>query len=125
MNPNLILLGGSDFQLIELLSERIESSYPDKKVFKTYDAFEVCYWVQTQRPNVVILEKVFPQWDWDGYILFKFLKKDVRIKGMKSILIMDTLDEVAQEIMQDKEIDKVLFKIYNLDFIFEEIKKFI
>ena len=44
---------------------------------------------------------------------------------MKTILITDTLDKKAQEIAKDKDIDKVLFKIYNMDYIFEEIKKFI
>ena len=68
---------------------------------------------------------IFPQWDWDGFLLFKFLKKDSRFKEMKSILITDTLTENAQEMAKDSDIDKVLYKVYNIDFIFEEIKKII
>ena len=125
MNPKFIILAGSDLQFLNLLSERINKAFPEKEVYTTNEAFDVCHQVQTKMPAVIVLEMIFPQWDWNGYTLFKFFKKDARIKGMKSVLIMDTLNEKAQSIAKDKDINKVLFKIYNMDFIFEEIKKLI
>ncbi len=125
MNTDLIVLGGSDLQFLNLLSDKIKTAFPEKNIFTTNEAFEAYYKVGAEIPKLVILEMIFPQWDWDGHMLFKFFKKDVRLKETSSVLIMDTLDENAQRISKDTDINKVLFKIYNIDFILEEIKKFI
>ena len=125
MNPDSIVLAGSDYQLIKLLSKKIRHAFPHKKIHTTYDAYDVYRSIRTLDPGFVILEEVFPQWDWDGYILAKFFKKDSRYKETKFILIPDTMDNNSKEMQKDSDIAKVLFKIYNIDFIFQEIEKII
>ena len=125
MNSELLIIGGSDFQFMDLLSQKIKNAFPNKEIYTTHDAFQVYTRVEAKKPYLVILEMVLPQWDWDGYLLFKFLKRDTRFQNLQAVLIMDNLDETAQRIAKDPDINKLLFKIYNLDFIFEEIKKLI
>ncbi|MDP8253415.1 MAG: hypothetical protein P9X27_03340 [Candidatus Kaelpia aquatica] len=125
MNDEYVLLGGGDLQFLNLLSDKIQKDSTAKEVSVVNEAFDAFCKIQSRQPKVVVLEMIFPQWDWDGHLIFKFLKKDKRFKDMKAILITDTLDNKAQEIAKDEDIDKVLFKIYNIDYIFEEIKKFI
>ncbi len=125
MNPDRIIIGGSDAQFLNLLSEKIKFAFPGKQVYTTNEAFDAWYYIQDQKPGAAVLEMIFSQWDWNGFLLFKFLKKDARFKEMKSVLITDTLNEDAQKMAKDEDINKVLYKVYNIDFIFEEIKKII
>ncbi len=125
MNDEYILLGGGDLQFLNLLSSKIQKDFVTKEVYTANEAFDAFYKIQSKQPKVAVLEMIFPQWDWNGHLIFRLLKKDKRFKDMKTILITDTLDKKAQEIAKDKDIDKVLFKIYNMDYVFEEIKKFI
>jgi len=125
MNDNYILLGGGDLQFLNLLSDKLQKDFADKEIYTADGAFDAFFKMQVNQPKVAVLEMIFPQWDWDGYLIFRLLKKDKRFKDMKTIIITDTLDKKAQEIAKDSDIDKVLFKIYNMDYIFEEIKKFI
>jgi PleD family two-component response regulator len=125
MNDKYILLGGGDLQFLNILSDRLQKNFVDREVYTANEAFDALCKIQENQPKVAVLEMIFPQWDWDGYLIFRFLKKDKRFKDMKTILVTDTLDKKAQEIAKDNDIDKVLFKIYNIDYIFEEIRKFI
>ena len=125
MNDNYILLGGGDLQFLNLLSDKLQKDFADKEIYTADGAFDAFFKMQVNQPKVAVLEMIFPQWDWDGYLIFRLLKKDKRFKDMKTIIITDTLDKKSQEVAKDSDIDKVLFKIYNMDYIFEEIKKFI
>ncbi|MDD5614411.1 MAG: hypothetical protein PHQ54_05010 [Candidatus Omnitrophica bacterium] len=125
MNESIIVLGGGDEQFLRLISGKLQDSFGDKEACVSSEAFDTFYKIQTLEPKVAVLELIFPQWDWDGYLIFKLIKKDKRFKNMKTVLITDTLDKKAQEMAKDEDINKVLFKVYNIDYIFEEIKKFI
>jgi CheY-like chemotaxis protein len=125
MNKDLVVLGGSDLQFLNLLSARIKEAFPDKEIYTSNDAYDVYYKSYKEHPNLIVLEKIFPQWDWDGYMICKLLKRDSRFMDLKFVLIADRRDKDMESIIEDPSVDKVLFKVDGLDVIFEEIRRLI
>jgi len=125
MNKDLIVLGGSDLQFLNLLSARIKEAFPNKEIYTSNDAYDVYYKSYKEHPAIIILEKIFPQWDWDGYMICKLLKRDSRFTDLKFILIADRRDKDIESIIEDPSVDKILFKVDGLDAIFDEIERLI
>ncbi len=125
MASDYIILAGSDLQFLELLAEKLKALLGQHEIFISHDAFEVYRKIQSRMPVLVLLEMVFPQWDWDGYMLLKFFKRDSALRRMKSVLIADNPDGEMRDIAQDKDIDKVLFKNQDMESILQEIRKMI
>jgi PleD family two-component response regulator len=125
MNVKDIIVGGSDLQFIDILSQNIKNFNPELEIQTTNDAYEMYLLTREKKPEILISELIFPQWDWDGYLILKLIKKDSRLSSIPVFLILDKREPRYEYIIQDEEIDKVVFKTDGLDVILQEIKKMI
>lgn len=125
MNGKNIIVGGSDLQFIDILSQNIKNLNPELEIQTTNDAYEMYLLTWEKKPQILISELIFPQWDWDGYLILKLIKKDSRLSSTPVFLILDKREPRYEYIIQDEEIDKVVFKTDGLDAVLQEIKKMV
>jgi len=125
MNVRNIVIGGSDLQFVNILSQNIKNLHPDVEIHSTNDAYDMYILTGEKKPLVLISELIFPQWDWDGYLILKLIKKDKRFSDISTFLILDKRENKYEYILQDEDIDKVVFKTDGLDVVLREIEKII
>jgi len=125
MNVRNIVIGGSDLQFVNILSQNIKNLHPDVEIHSTNDAYDMYILTREKKPLVLISELIFPQWDWDGYLILKLIKKDKRFSDISTFLILDKRENKYEYILQDEDIDKVVFKTDGLDVVLREIEKII
>ncbi|RKY36104.1 MAG: hypothetical protein DRP73_03940 [Candidatus Omnitrophota bacterium] len=125
MNVRDIVIGGSDLQFVNILSQNIKKLHPDVEIYSTNDAYDMYILTGEKKPLILISELIFPQWDWDGYLILKLIKKDKRFRDISTFLILDKRENKYEYILQDEDIDKVFFKTDGLDVMLQEIEKII
>ena len=125
MNVRDIVIGGSDLQFVNILSQNIKNLHPDVEIYSTNDAYDMYILTGEKKPLILISELIFPQWDWDGYLILKLIKKDKRFRDISTFLILDKRENKYEYILQDEDIDKVFFKTDGLDVMLQEIEKII
>ncbi|HDM08821.1 MAG TPA: hypothetical protein ENF97_01690 [Candidatus Omnitrophica bacterium] len=125
MNVRNIVIGGSDLQFVNILSQNIKNLHPDVEIYSTNDAYDMYILTGEKKPLILISELIFPQWDWDGYLILKLIKKDKRFRDISTFLILDKRENKYEYILQDEDIDKVFFKTDGLDVMLREIEKII
>ncbi len=124
MSTKNIIIGGSDIEFLNILSQNIKNIYSDVGIQTTNDAYCMYILIREKKPLVLVSELIFPNWDWDGYLVIKLLKKDDRYADIPVVLILDKKDNRFEYILQDKEIgNNVVFKSDGLESIMEKIKE--
>ncbi len=124
MSTRNIIIGGSDIEFLNILSQNIKNTYSDLEVETINDAYYMYVLTREKKPLVLVSELIFPNWDWDGYLVIKLLKKDDRYADIPVVLILDKKDNRFEYIVQDKEIgDNVVFKSDGLESIMGKIKE--
>lgn len=124
MNTKNIIIGGSDIEFLNILSQNIKNTYSEVEVQTTNDAYYMYVLTREKKPLVLVSELIFPNWDWDGYLVMKLLKKDNRYADIPVVLILDKNDNRFEYILQDKEIgNNIVFKTDGLGNIMEKIKR--
>jgi len=124
MSTKNIIIGGSDIEFLNILSQNIKNIYSDVEIQTTNDAYYMYILIREKKPLVLVSELIFPNWDWDGYLVIKLLKKDNRYADIPVVLILDKKDNRFEYIVQDKEIgNNVVFKSDGLKSIMEKIKE--
>ena len=124
MSTKNIIIGGSDIEFLNILSQNIKNIYSDVEIQTTNDAYYMYILIREKKPLVLVSELIFPNWDWDGYLVIKLLKKDDRYADIPVVLFLDKKDNRFEYIVQDKEIgNNVVFKSDGLKSIMEKIKE--
>lgn len=115
-----IFLAGSDLGLLEILKKKLDNFATEiitdaTKLYRTI--------IKKEKPYCLILESIFPQWDWNGYMIAKLIKYDIRFQNLKLILVVDPKEDDAEVLAHSAKVDLLFFKGEPLEKILDEVRK--
>lgn len=119
MDKNKILVVDDEFDMVEMLSIRLEAS--GYQVISAFDGQEGLNKARSEKPDLIILDLMLPK--VDGYKVCRMLKFDEKYKQIPIILFSARAQEADVKLGQDVGADAYVTKPFEPDILLHKISE--
>jgi len=121
MEKKKILVVDDEFDLVEMLSIRLEAN--DFTVIKAFDGQAGLDMARTEKPVLIILDLMLPK--LDGYKVCRMLKFDEKYKSIPVIIFTAKAQDTDKELGKEVRADAYLTKPFEPEILLAKIKELI